>query len=208
MILPTAYLAPVSYYAALYHCPEVVIERHEHYVKQTLRNRCVIATGQGPQVLSVNVAKGNSPHTPISRLRVSNHANWMHQHLYSLATYYGNSPFYEYYIDDLKPLFPVVDGDLPLLMDMNEALRSKICELIGFNPNIRYSDEWMGRSLTDETGMIPTSSEAGHFAPVPYYQVASAESRQPFLADMSILDLLFNMGPESILVLRDSWKKE
>ncbi len=197
MHLPTAYLAPISYYAALFHSPEVVIEAHEHYVKQTLRNRCIIATGQGSQMLTVNVAKGNSPHTPITELRLSSHANWMHQHLYSLATYYGNTPFYEYYMPELEPLFPKADQDeLPTLFSFNESLRRKICELIGFEPNVRYSTEWMG-----------APDEIAGFVAKPYYQIAAVENNQPFLPDMSIVDLLFNMGPESIIVLRDSWNR-
>ena len=102
MVLPTAYFGPVSYYAALFHDKDIVIEACEYYVKQTLRNRCIIATNQGPQTLSINVQKGNRPQQLISEVMLSDHGNWMHQHLYSLATYYGNSPFYEYYIDEIR----------------------------------------------------------------------------------------------------------
>lgn len=209
MVLPVAYLAPISYYSVLFHSPEVVIDVHEHYIKQTLRNHCVIATGQGAQTLSVNVAKGNRPHTPITDIRLSSHANWMHQHLYSLATYYGNSPFFEYYIDELKALYPKADQpELPTLFEFTESLRKKICELIGFEPQVRYSDEWLGGvselsdNLTADLCGTPIPFQAQ-----PYYQVAAIENKQQFMPNMSILDLLFNMGPESILVLRDSWKK-
>jgi len=192
-LLPTAYFAPVGYYVHLFKGP-VLIEAHEHYEKQTLRNRCVIATGQGPQVLSINVEKGNRPHTPITDIRLSSHANWMHQHLYSLATYYGNSPFYEFYIDDLKEVMTSI-GYGGSLFEMNERLRKTICQLIGFEPQVEYSSQWMGRDslLTDFDLKDPK----------PYYQVAMTEHSLPFQANMSILDLLFNMGPESLLVLRD-----
>jgi hypothetical protein len=195
ILLPTAYLAPVSYYAALFHADEAVIEANEFYVKQTLRNRCVIATNQGPQVLSINVVKGNRPRTPIRTVRLSDHGNWMHQHLYSLATYYGNSPFYEFYIDDIREV--MMNGHDGTLFGLNEALRTRICELIGFTPNVRYSEQWMGENL--EPLADPTIR---HNVPE-YYQIAKADGKQPFQPDMSIVDLLFNMGPESILTLRD-----
>lgn len=192
-VLPTAYFAPISYYAAMYHEPEVVIDAHEHYVKQTLRNRTIIATGQGTQTLSINVEKGNKLKMPITEIRLSDHGNWMHQHLYSLATYYGSSPFYEYYIDELRDvLFHGHDGTL---FGLNEALRKKICELIGFEPNLRYSEEWMGINRLGEEFSSPQIKTP------PYYQVAGYDGRQPFMPNLSILDLLFNMGNESVLIL-------
>lgn len=194
-VLPTAYLAPISYYATLFHEPEVVIEAHEHYVKQTLRNRCVIGTGQGPQTLSINVEKGNKLKMPITEIRLSSHGNWMHQHLYSLATYYGSSPFFEYYIDELKEV--MLHGHDGTLFGLNEALRCKICELLGFAPHVRYSEEWMGVTRLGEELVAP-----GIVTPR-YYQVAGfGAEKQPFMHNLSILDLLFNMGNESVLVLR------
>lgn len=192
LVLPIAYFAPISYYAALYHAPEVVIEACEHYVKQTLRTRCVIATDQGAQTLSINVEKGNKLKMPIREVRLSGHNDWPRLHLHALATYYGQSPFYEYYIDDLREVF--LHGHDGSLFGLNEALRQHICQEIGFTPNVRYSTEWMGPQ-----GNLPVIRDQK-----PYYQVAGVTGRQPFLPDMTILDLLFNMGPESILVLDQS----
>lgn len=195
IVLPTTYFGPVNYYAALYH-DDVVIEANEYYQKQTLRNRCVIATGQGQQTLSINVVKGNRPRTLITEIQLSDHGNWMHQHLYSLATYYGNSPFYEFYIDEIREvMLGCKEGGL---FELNESLRKKICELIGFEPNVTYSAEWQGQTLEPATWpqyQVPA-----------YYQIAAADGHQPFQPNMSILDLLFNMGPESILIL-DSCKR-
>lgn len=189
MILPTAYFGSVAYYAALYQSDEVIIEAHEHYIKQTLRNRCTIATDQGPLTLSAYVEKGNQLKMPVTAMRISGHNDWQHQHLHALATYYGQSPFYEYYIDELREVF--LHGHDGTLFGMNEALRRHLCREIGFEPKVTYSSEWMGPIAT-----LPVLTE-----PVPYYQVAAISGRQPFLPDVSILDLLFNMGPESILVL-------
>lgn len=196
--LPTAYLAPVSYYAALYHADEVVIDVHEHYIKQTLRNRAVIATGQGEQTLSVNVARGNRQRMPISEVQLSAHGDWPRQHLYSLATYYGMSPFFDYYIDDLRDV--LLHGHDGTLLGMNEALRRHICREIGFEPRVHYSTEWTGPDTDLHVGQW-AQRVAPQLAARPYYQIGAVQGERPFMNDMSIVDLLFNMGPEAIVVL-------
>lgn len=198
MVLPTAYFGPIAYFAALYHEPQVLIEAKEHYVKQSIRNRCTIGTNQGPQSLSYSVQKGNKLKMPITEVLLSDHGNWMHQHLYSLATYYGNSPFYEYYIDEIRDV--MLRGHDGTLFGFNEALRKKICELIGFEPNIIYSTEWMG-------GVEQHIVEGQWIDKTPYYQVARIGNDLPFMPNLSILDLLFNMGNESILYLH-KWNKD
>lgn len=198
MTLPTAYLAPISYYAALYHADEVVIEAHEHYIKQTLRNRTTIATGQGELKLTAYVEKGNRTHAPIGQMRLSDHNDWPRQHLYALATYYGMSPFFEYYIDDLRQV--LLEGHDGTLLGMNEALRRHICSEIGFEPNVRYSSEWMGPEA-ERNAALWAERVARKLAEQPYYQIGALQGGRPFMNDMSIVDLLFNMGPEAIVVL-------
>lgn len=203
MLLTTTYLGPVSWYANLYHADEVIIEAHEYYQKQTLRNRCIIATDQGPQMLSAFVEKGNKAKMPIQEVRLSNHNNWQQQHLYAWATYYGASPFYEYYIDDLKEVF--LNGHDGTLFGMNEALRKHICNEIGFSPNVRYSTEWLGIPVEGFTS--ETSDHGDSFKGRQYYQVATVTGKQSFMNNMSILDLLFNLGPESLVYLDKYFEK-
>lgn len=198
MTLPTAYLAPISYYMALYGADEVVIEANEHYVKQTLRNRTTIATGQGELMLTAYVEKGSRKHMPIGEMRLSGHNDWPRQHLYALATYYGMSPFYEYYIDDLRQV--LLEGHDGTLMGMNEALCRHICHEIGFEPNVRYSTEWMGPEAEQNAALL-AERVARALAAEPYYQIGALQGSRPFMNDMSIVDLLFNMGPEAIVVL-------
>jgi hypothetical protein len=203
LLLSTAYLAPVSYYAHLFHAPHVIIEAHENYNKQTYRNRAFIGSAQGPQALSIPVEKGYKVKCPIREVRLSDHGEWRHQHLVALMSNYGNSPFYEYYIDDIAAL---INHPFTYLFDLNEALREKLCELIGFQPNVTYSEEYISPT-PDQLDL----REAIHpkrdfhvadptFRPEPYYQVF--DQRTPFMENLSILDLLFNMGNESLLVLQ------
>ena len=134
---------------------------------------------------------------PVTEVLLSDHGNWMHQHLYSLATYYGNSPFFEYYIDEIRQVMQ--KGHDGTLFGFNESLRRKVCELIGFEPNIVYSDEWMGGV---EQGIVEGTT-VNH---TPYYQVARVGTSMEFMPNLSILDLLFNLGNESILYL-NQWNK-
>lgn len=215
-LLSTAYLAPVSYYAKLFHAPRVIIEAHENYNKQTYRNRAFIGTDQGALALSIPVEKGYKIKCHIREIRLSDHGEWRHQHLVALMSNYGNSPFYEYYVDEIEA---IIRSPHTFLFDLNEALREKICQLIGFTPCVEYSTEYIDLPTTGNNNTVTEIAdyrnrihpkkdfrqEDPDFRPIPYYQVFN--TRRPFMENLSILDLLFNMGPESLLILRDSLKK-
>ena len=183
--LSTAYLAPISWYAAMIHADEVVVEQHEHYAKQTWRNRCRIAMPDGPQDLIVPV-EAAANHTPMCEMRLSDHGNWRHHHWSALRTAYGKSPFFEYYADDFAPLY---SRRFAYLIDFNEALREVVCQLLDITiPVTRSTAYAVPQHFDDFTA--PTT---------PYYQVFS--SRLGFLPNLSIVDLLFNLGPEGLLYL-------
>lgn len=186
VLLPTAYLAPVSYYSALYRADEAYIEIWEHYVKQTIRNRCQIAGPDGMIPLSIPVVKANKPGQPICETRISDHGNWRHLHWRALQSAYGNSPFFEYYEDDFRRFY---QPDWEFLTDYNRDLMTLVCELLDITPRINNTEKFQAVPLMDFQGV----------APRPYYQVFSA--RHGFIPDLSIVDLLFNMGPESVLYL-------
>ena len=185
MRLPTAYLAPVSWYAALVGADEVIVEQHEHYVKQTWRNRCRIAMPDGPQDLIVPV-EAAANHTPIRDIRLSDHGNWRHHHWSALRTAYGKSPFFEYYADDFAPLYA---QRFTFLIDFNEALREVVGQLLDLDTPVRRSTAY-APPLPFADLPVPTKS---------YYQVFS--QRLGFLPNLSIADLLFNLGPEGLLYL-------
>lgn len=208
-VLSTAYFAPVAYYALLFHEQDIVIEAHENYNKQSYRNRMFIGTNQGPLTLSVNVEKGYETKCPIQEVRLSSHGDWLHQHEIALMSNYGSSPFYEYYIDDI---LEVLRSDEQTLFGLNEKIRERICELIGFSAKVRYSDQYLRNDSENFRDLRNTLhpkknilESVPEFVANPYYQVFG--QKQTFMPNLSVLDLLFNLGPESILVLRDSIRK-
>lgn len=196
VLLSTTYFGPIQWYQKLYRADEAWIERHETFQKQTYRNRCIIATTQGTQALTVPVERGNSQ--LIKDIRISDHGNWRHLHWNALQSAYGDSPFFMYYEDDLRPFF---EQRWNFLFDFNEAIREKICELIDIQPHVNLTDHF----AVEVAGDFRSSINPKHPAPDPdftprrYYQVY--EAKHGFQPNLSIVDLLFNMGPEAIFYL-------
>ena len=241
-LLSTTYFGPVQWYQKLYRSEEVVIEQWESFQKQTYRNRCLIATTQGIQALTVPIERGTSP--LIKDIRISDHGNWRHLHWNAIISAYGESPFFEYYQDDIRPFF---EKKWEFLLDFNEAIREKMCELLDIQPKVNYSSEFKDYSLefkvdslefkVDSLEMNTQLAEKStinykqstintinnkqstinkeidfregirpkhpqpdpDFEAKPYYQVY--QQKHGFLPNLSVLDLLMNMGPEGIFYL-------
>ena len=196
-LLSTTYFGPVQWYQKLYRSEAVEIERWESFQKQTYRNRCLIATTNGVQALTVPVERHIET---IKDIRISDHGNWRHLHWNALQSAYGESPFLDYYQDDIRPFF---EKRWTYLFDFNEEIRQKMCELIDIQPEVGFTKAYAnhGDSPHDlREGIRPKHPEPdADFVPKPYYQVY--QQKHGFLANLSILDLLFNMGPESIFYL-------
>ena len=199
--ISTAYLGPVQLYTKLYAYDRIFLETQENYLKQTYRNRCVIAAANGPQSLTVPIVKPDAPKCLTRDIRISDHGNWRHLHWNALVSAYRMSPFFEYYEEDFAPFY---EKKYDFLMDFNESLREVICNLIGLEPEISQTTEYLPEVPADYREIIRPKHEAHDetFSPAPYYQVF--KERFGFQPNLSIVDLLFNMGPESILVLKNS----
>ncbi|MDR2764519.1 MAG: WbqC family protein [Tannerella sp.] len=199
--LSSAYLAPVQYYTKLLSYETVYLETAENYLKQTYRNRCLIAGANGIQALTVPVEKPLTEKCLIRDIRISDHGHWRHLHWQALVSAYGLSPFFEYYQDDFAPFYA---RKFDFLFDFNEALRQLICELADLRPDIRFTSHYEPALPNDFRESIrPKHTDADRsFLPKPYYQVFG--EKHGFLPNLSIVDLLFNMGTETIIVLQQS----
>ena len=206
MVLPSAYLPPISWFVSLMTDEPIFIEQYENYQKQTIRNRCTIDSPNGPLHLSIPVDKGNfvGGKCLMKDVRISTHSDWQHQHWYALETSYYNSPFFEYLQDDFRPLY---EKRWDFLMDFNESLIQKCCEMLDIQPNISRTNEYVGvdvnpnvkPNVNDSTLNSKTLTLNSQPSTLNYYQVF--QQKHGFLPDLSIIDLIFNMGNESLLFL-------
>lgn len=187
----TAYLPPISWFVPLAKGEPCFIEQYENFHKQTIRNRCTIDAPNGPLNLTVPIDKSNfqpGAKCLMKDVRISYHQDWQHQHWNALASSYYNSPFFEYLQDDFRPIY---ERHWEFLIDLNETLIQKCCELMDIQPTLQRTSSFLNE--TEER--CPTLIEHR-----PYYQVFA--SKHGFLPNLSIIDLIFNLGPESVLYLR------
>lgn len=197
-LLSTAYFAPIQWYQKVWRFERCIVEQHDHFVKQTYRNRCLIATTQGVQALIVPTEKATTDKQLMCDVRISSHGKWQQEHWNALLSAYGESAFYDYYIDDLRPFF---EQQWDFLLDFNMAINETLCRLLDIDANISLSEQYTQEATHDFRDAIrpkhPLTDD--DFKPKKYYQVY--QKKHGFIENLSILDLLFNMGPESIFYL-------
>ena len=224
-LLQTTYFGPVQWYQKLHRYEHTLIEQYDSYQKQTFRNRCIIATANGLQALTVPVdthpvlgasaaptvldaSAAESTKCLLKDVRISDHNQWRRIHWNALQSAYSESPFFDYYADDIRPFF---EQKYDFLIDFNEAIRQKMCELIDIHPSVEYTQEFLSPQEVSSTTHHPIIHDfrdvisAKHpqpdadFEVKRYWQVF--QHKHGFLPNLSILDLLFCMGPESVFYL-------
>jgi hypothetical protein len=201
VVLSTAYLAPVQYYSKLAGYDKIFIERFENYSKQSYRNRCTIFAANGPLSLVIPVKKNNKLKTLISDIKIDYTSNWQKIHLKSIESAYNSSPFYQYYIDELLPYF---SRQYSFLIDFNTDLQKVIMKLLNIDKQILFTEEYL-KSPSQNTHdfrqtIHPKKIIADSlFSPVDYYQVFAVKFG--FLPNLSIIDLLFNVGNNASEIL-------
>ena len=144
-LLSTTYFGPVQWYQKLnrHRC---IIEQHDNFVKQTYRNRCVIASANGPQTLTVPIERYDGMKCAMRDIRISDHGNWRHLHWQALVSAYGETPFFEYYADDIRPFFE--ERRWKYLLDFNLDITHTLCSLLDVRPDLSLSDHYID---ADET---------------------------------------------------------
>jgi hypothetical protein len=197
-LLSSLYLAPIEYYYALNRCNKVAIEINDNYQKQSYRNRCIIAGANGPLSLSIPIEKPESPKSLLKDIRIADHGNWRHLHWNAIISAYNSTPFFQFYEDDFRPFY---EKKFTFLHDFNEQLRILICRLTGIESKVTYTQSYITEAAEGIIDMRETihPKRPSEFKTEPYYQVFS--DKQGFLNNLSILDLLFNMGNESSFYL-------
>ena len=199
-LLPIGYFPPISYFAYLI-SGEPQIELHEHFVKQTFRNRCAILGANGRLKLLVPKEKANIRLT-VGETSIHNETDWQILHWRSLEAAYRSSPYFEYYEDDLKPFFQ--QNRTSMFLTNMESIQV-VCDLLGLDFNARTTTEYdlkpEGLNLRD----VWNKQDYLKLNPIKsyprYIQVFS--DRYEFEPDLSILDLLFCLGPKAVDYLKN-----
>lgn len=195
VLLPVLYLGPVSYFRQLkqHQAGRIELERFEHFPKQTYRNRMSIYSPNGKLDLTIPVKKGSKQHTPLRDVRISYEADWQRLHWRSLQTCYRNSSFFEYYEDDFAPLYEM---KTEFLIDHNIALMDLSLKILKLQSSYLFTESYQAvpTELDDlRDSFSPKSTETPN--QLPYFQVF--EDKHGFIPNLSIVDLIFNQGPQS-----------
>lgn len=213
LILSTSYLPPISfffYFFEFYNSRyEVYIESEENFIKQTYRNRAYISDNNGIHCISVPIESNGGKKIGIKDVLISNHIDWRHNHINAIRTAYGSSPFYEYYKDDIES---VIKKPYKRLWDLNEDLIHTIIsisdlDLSFFHTNIfeKYTND-----SVDLRYILTPKNEEFHdkrIVDMVYYDTSGVR-KQEWIWKLSFLDLLFNMGPEFVLLFNSIKSKD
>ena len=192
ILLSTAYLPPVAYFAAIARSGKAYVEACETFQKQSWRNRCNIYSPDGVQSLLVPVLHAGSRY--IRDIRIDYSKNWQHLHCRAIATAYGPTPFFRYYWNEIEA---IIGRGHEFLFDLNLDLTEKILSLMDIHTPMELTTEYESapQSLLDLRSAIHPKREWSGWQPKEYYQVFN--DRHGWLPNLSILDLLFSEGPEA-----------
>lgn len=194
-VFPMFYLPPVEYFVKLNtYKAGLLVEKEEHFPKQTYRNRANIYSPDGVLALTVPVVKGSKNHTVTKDVKISYEFNWQRLHWLSLQACYRRSAYFEFYEDDIAPFY---QNKFEYLFDYNEQLLQFILKAIKLKVDISYTKSYEAcyPELADFRSSITPKKESD-IDQKPYFQVF--EERQGFQKNLSIVDLLFNQGPHAI----------
>jgi hypothetical protein len=193
-VLPMFYLPPVEYFVQLTtYKPGILIEREEHFPKQTYRNRANISSPDGVLALTVPVVRGAKNHTKVKDVKISYDFNWQRLHWQSLQACYRRSAYFEYYEDELIPFY---EKKFDFLFDYSEQLLQFLLKSMKLKVEWAYTESYEAEypELFDFRSSINPKKEPNLEQKL-YFQVF--EERQGFQKNLSIVDLLFNQGPHS-----------
>ena len=199
VIIKTEYLPPISTFWGIMNSDQVLLEVCETYQKKSTRNRTKILGVNTVEMLSIPLKKGKRRNRPIQEVQIAYDDNWSSKHLHSIRSAYGNSPYFDFYYDDLKD---ILTSKTDYLLDLNNKLLQFLIDAIGLDVNIEststFIKEYPGTHL-DLRNLPFENPEIPNYEAKPYNQVF--EEKHGFVENLSILDLLMCKGPESILYI-------
>lgn len=195
-IFSTAYFPPVNYFHELLKSDHVLIETHENYVRQTYRNRCQILSSNGKLNLSFPVKHISGNKESIQEIEIDYSSNWKKIHVHAIKSAYGKSPYFHYYADDL--LAPLIDDYQKSILQLNNNILENILRILKINKSISFTENFQKNypeQIRDYRSAIHPKKESIELNSKSYIQTFN--DRFGFIPNLSIIDLIFNLGPDS-----------
>jgi hypothetical protein len=205
VIVPLCYLPDIEFFALQLNALEFLVEQHENFIKSTYRNRCSIAGANGRLDLSIPVKGGKDHHSLYKDVRINNGERWQRNHWQSIISCYGRSPYFEYYGYLLKPYF---EREYDFLFEFNLALLYLLNKMIKIESAPLLTDLYKDKSyynIDRRLAFKPSKSAISSqylFTPPVYIQCF--EPKNPFMPNLSVLDLLFAEGPRTKTIIQQS----
>ena len=192
VLLSTAYLPNINYLSQALQHDVVVLEKHEHFVKQTYRNRCDIVTANGKLSLSIPLIK-QADKELISDKKISYAEDWQKQHWRTIVSAYKNSPYFEFFEDEFKPFY---ENQFEFLLDYNTQLLQTVLNILRIKKQIEFTQNFELNTTNAIDFRKLSDIEKIDVEVKPYYQLFA--DKLGFTPNVSCLDALFNVGLDTI----------
>ncbi len=193
ILLSTAYFPPAEYFAKIAGADEVLIEKRENYVKQSYRNRCYIVSANSIQLLSVPVLLGSLHKVPITDARIDYSKRWQQVHIRALKASYMSSPFGQFYLDEIET---ILLKNHKFLIDLNTELILTMMKYLSIDPAVEFTSSFeLSLKEGEDFRYALSPKKYSDYKPVEYNKVFNYTV--PKNIGISILDLIFNLGPEA-----------
>ncbi len=192
MILPTSYFSPIFQFALIAQQEEYFVEYHENFIKQSFRSRCEIYGANGKLSLVIPLQKWKN-NAPIQSIKVSYDESWQQIHWKSIESAYRASPYFEFYEEDIKPLIFLTTSSL---LERNQIIEAEVKSLLGIKTEAKQTTEYLPSQPNYRAIIRPKNKELPLTVKFPKY-IQVFEEKNGFIPNLSILDILFNLGPES-----------
>lgn len=194
ILIESQYIGSCSYWNLLLQTDEIYLDKHEHYVRRSYRNRAHILGANGLLRLSIPLEHGKSQHAAMKDVRISYNDNWQSLHWHSFTSAYRRSPFFEYYEDYFRKFY---EEKYDLLMDYNIELMKTIATILKVDLSIKFSEKYYAKDEFEgkdyRSLFLPNKNSDINFA----YYPQVFNDRFPFEKDLCVLDVLFNVGTRS-----------
>ena len=198
ILLQPTYFSPIIQYVVLAKSKEIVFEVEDNFQKQTYRNRCYIYTAQGKHLLNVPIQHTKGVKQKTKDIKIDYKDDWNKLHLKTLKTAYSSSPFFEFYIDDLLPVF---EKRHTYLLDLNLDCNKFIMNSLQIEFNTLKTSEFIKDIDFKDARNLANAKSNSQFNLEEYYQVFN--SNHGFISNLSILDLIFMEGPNALNYLEN-----